>query len=97
MQSLDTFRCSDDKHTLDIFSAMLFDIIYCCNSGSTGCKHRIYDNDKTLIDMCVKLPATEEEFLEVSGVGENKRKKYGRQFLDAIAEFQQEKEEKAEA
>lgn len=45
-------------------------------------------NDKTLIDMCVKLPATEEEFLEVSGVGENKRKKYGRQFLDAIAEFQ---------
>ena len=50
-------------------------------------------NDKTLIDMCVKLPATEEEFLEVSGVGENKRKKYGRQFLDAIAEFQQEKEE----
>ena len=54
-------------------------------------------NDKTLIDMCVKLPATEEEFLEVSGVGENKRKKYGRQFLEAIAEFQQEKEEKAEA
>lgn len=54
-------------------------------------------NDKTLIDMCVKLPATEEEFLEVSGVGENKRKKYGRQFLDAIAEFQQKKEEKAEA
>ena len=54
-------------------------------------------NDKTLIDMCVKLPATEEKFLEVSGVGENKRKKYGRQFLDAIAEFQQEKEEKAEA
>ena len=45
-------------------------------------------NDKTLIDMCVKLPATEEEFLEVSGVGENKRKKYGRQFLEAIAEFQ---------
>ena len=54
-------------------------------------------NDKTLIDMCVKLPATEEKFLEVSGVGENKRKKYGRQFLDAIAEFQQKKEEKAEA
>ena len=50
MQSLDTFRCSDDKHTLDIFSTMLFDIIYCCNSGSTGCKHRIYDNDKTLVN-----------------------------------------------
>ncbi len=44
-------------------------------------------SDKTLIDMCMKLPATEEELLEVSGVGENKRKKYGRQFLEAIAEF----------
>ena len=45
-------------------------------------------NDKTLIDMCVKRPASEEELLEVSGVGENKRKKYGAQFLKAIAEFQ---------
>lgn len=53
-------------------------------------------SDKTLIDMCVKLPATEEEFLEVSGVGENKLKKYGKQFLEAITEFQQEKEEKGE-
>lgn len=48
-------------------------------------------NDKTLIDMCVKLPATEEEFLEVSGVGENKLKKYGKQFLEAITEFRKEK------
>lgn len=49
-------------------------------------------NDKTLIDMCVKLPGNEDEFLEVSGVGENKLKKYGKQFLEAIAEFRKEKQ-----
>ena len=48
-------------------------------------------SDKTLIDMCVKLPGNEDEFLEVSGVGENKLKKYGRQFLEAITEFRKEK------
>ncbi|HBA50725.1 MAG TPA: DNA helicase RecQ [Lachnospiraceae bacterium] len=44
-------------------------------------------NDKTLIDMCVKLPKTAEEFLNVSGVGENKLAKYGQRFLNAIATF----------
>ena len=44
-------------------------------------------NDKTLIDMCVKLPKTAEEFLNVSGVGENKLAKYGQRFLNAIASF----------
>ena len=44
-------------------------------------------NDKTLIDMCVKLPKTAEELLTVSGVGENKLAKYGDRFLKAIASF----------
>ena len=43
-------------------------------------------NDKTLIDMSAKVPASKEEMLEVSGVGENKFKKYGDKFLKAIAE-----------
>ena len=42
-------------------------------------------NDKTLIDMSAKVPASKEEMLEVSGVGENKFKKYGDKFLKAIA------------
>ncbi len=29
-------------------------------------------SDKTLVDMCIKLPFTKEEMLDVSGVGENK-------------------------
>ena len=43
--------------------------------------------DKTLIDMCEKLPQNEEEMLDVSGVGQNKLKKYGKRFLQEIASF----------
>lgn len=46
-------------------------------------------NDKTLIDMCAKLPHNKEQMLHVSGVGENKFNKYGQRFLDEINDFQQ--------
>ncbi|MCM1258556.1 MAG: HRDC domain-containing protein, partial [Roseburia sp.] len=45
-------------------------------------------SDKTLIDMCVKMPKDKREMLAVSGVGENKFKKYGQRFLEAIGEFE---------
>ena len=38
-------------------------------------------SDATLRDMCAKRPATPEEFLEVSGVGEYKLRRYGKEFL----------------
>lgn len=41
-------------------------------------------SDKTLIDMCVKLPFTKEEMLNVTGVGENKYGKYGLRFQEEI-------------
>ncbi len=41
-------------------------------------------SDSTLIDMCSKHPKTNEEMLEVSGVGEFKLQKYGKQFLDVL-------------
>ena len=44
-------------------------------------------NDKTLIDMCVKLPTDKENMLQVSGVGASKMEKYGQRFLDAIRTF----------
>ena len=44
-------------------------------------------SDKTLVDMCVKLPHTREEMLNVNGVGENKFMKYGQRFLDEIESF----------
>lgn len=43
-------------------------------------------SDKTLIDMCVKLPMCREEMLCVSGVGEFKFEKYGERFLECIIE-----------
>ena len=43
--------------------------------------------DSTLLDMCMKLPADEIEFLQVSGVGQIKSERYGKIFLEAIAEF----------
>lgn len=42
-------------------------------------------SDKTLIDMCVKMPKNKEEMLAVSGVGENKFKRYGERFLKEIS------------
>lgn len=44
-------------------------------------------SDKTLIDMCVKLPRDKQGMLAVSGVGENKYRKYGQRFMDAVKEF----------
>ncbi|MDE7418390.1 MAG: DNA helicase RecQ [Lachnospiraceae bacterium] len=44
-------------------------------------------SDKTLIDMCAKVPKNQMEMLAVSGVGENKYRKYGERFLREIASF----------
>ena len=41
----------------------------------------------TLIDMCRLKPKTQEEFIEVSGVGQAKSQRYGEVFLAVIAEF----------
>ncbi|QCJ41436.1 DNA helicase RecQ [Bacillus sp. S3] len=44
-------------------------------------------SDAALKDMCARLPKTSEEFLQVSGVGEHKLKKYGLEFIQAIRAF----------
>lgn len=41
-------------------------------------------SDKTLTHMCILKPASREEMLKVSGVGEFKYEKYGRRFLDCV-------------
>ena len=41
-------------------------------------------SDKTLVDMCIKLPFTKEEMLNVTGVGENKYERYGVRFMQCI-------------
>lgn len=44
-------------------------------------------NDKTLIDMAVRVPSSKQEMLAVSGVGEHKYMKYGERFLAEIEAF----------
>lgn len=44
-------------------------------------------NDKTLIDMCAKMPITKSDMLNVLGVGENKYGKYGERFIAVIKEY----------
>ena len=43
--------------------------------------------------MISKMPVTEEEFLEVNGVGLAKLERYGEPFLEEIRAFQQEQVE----
>jgi len=44
-------------------------------------------SDAALKDMEKRLPETEEEFLQVSGVGQAKSEKYGQRFIPVIKEF----------
>ena len=43
--------------------------------------------DKTLVDMCVRVPMDKKEMLKVTGVGENKFERYGERFLAVIEEY----------
>lgn len=47
-------------------------------------------SDKTLRGLCRQRPATREELLEVSGIGERKADEFGEAFLRAISEFEDE-------
>lgn len=50
----------------------------------------IFQN-RTLEEMCEKLPETEKELLRIFGVGERRLDKYGKEFLSVIREYKQEK------
>lgn len=44
-------------------------------------------SDKTLKEISLRKPSSEESMLEVSGVGQFKLEKYGRRFIEAIIEY----------
>ncbi|MGG3570941.1 DNA helicase RecQ [Bacillus gobiensis] len=44
-------------------------------------------SDVTLRDMCAKLPDNPQDFLNVKGVGEQKRQRYGERFIEEIQTF----------
>lgn len=51
--------------------------------------------DSALLDMCARLPRTDSEFLEVSGVGAVKLERYGADFMNVISEYVYENADKA--
>lgn len=46
--------------------------------------------DASLRDMCARMPETQDEFMDVNGVGMKKLEKYGQVFLDEIAAYKRE-------
>ncbi len=56
-------------------------------ADAAGMPPYIIFSDKTLVEMAAYLPKTEDAFLEISGVGEHKLKKYGKIFLGIIQNF----------
>ncbi len=56
-------------------------------AGEEGLPPYLIFSDKTLVDMCIKVPVSKEEMLRVSGVGENKYKQYGERFMGVIMEY----------
>ena len=47
-------------------------------------------SDRTLVELCQKMPQTEDEMLDISGVGAHKLQKYGEAFLSVIRAFSEE-------
>ena len=53
-------------------------------------------SDQTLKDMCAKMPQSENELLQVKGIGEHKLAKYGSHFLQAVIHFMEQNPDYAE-
>ncbi len=58
-------------------------------ADEAGVPPYIVFSDATLRDMCAKLPSTEDEFLDVSGVGATKLARYGEAFLQELAAWRE--------
>lgn len=84
---------SQKQRTSDVLTSRGFDLFEKLKevrfrlAKKEGMPPYLISTDKTLVDMCVKLPFNKEEMFAVSGVGENKYEKYGEAFLTAIREF----------
>ena len=59
-------------------------------SQEAGVPPFVVFSDKTLRDMASRMPVTEEDFLEVNGVGLAKLERYGEAFMEEIKAYQQE-------
>ncbi len=81
------------KRISDILNSRGLDLFEALRSLRTqiareeGMPPYIIFSDRTLLDMCIKTPLSEEDMLNVNGVGQNKYHKYGERFLQEINGF----------
>jgi ATP-dependent DNA helicase RecQ len=64
-------------------------------ADSIGSPAYIVFSDATLVDMAAKKPITKSQFLEVSGVGQEKFKRFGEAFIKEVFEFVNQNKESA--
>jgi ATP-dependent DNA helicase RecQ len=64
-------------------------------ADAIGSPAYIVFSDATLVDMAAKKPITKSQFLEVSGVGQEKFKRFGEAFIKEIFEFVNQNKESA--
>jgi ATP-dependent DNA helicase RecQ len=64
-------------------------------ADAIGSPAYIVFSDATLVDMAAKKPITKAQFLEVSGVGQEKFKRFGEAFMKEIFEFVNQNKESA--
>lgn len=85
-------RANKNKRSTDVLTRAgyeLFDVLRKLRleiAREEGMPPYIIFSDKTLVDMSAKAPLDRPAMLNVSGVGEVKFDKYGKRFIDAIAE-----------
>ncbi len=79
-----------EKSRTDTAHPQLFDRL-CELRGNLAQKQSVPSyvvfSNATLMDMCARLPQTDSEFLQVSGVGQTKLKKYGDEFIEVISDY----------
>ncbi|MCD4779776.1 MAG: DNA helicase RecQ [Candidatus Omnitrophica bacterium] len=69
------------------YNSTLFDLLRIKRkelADKRGVPPYVIFSDKSLIDMCQRMPRTQNEFAEVFGVGDQKLKKFGDIFLEII-------------
>lgn len=80
--AVDSSFTLDDENLFDKLRELRYTI-----AQEEGIPPYIVFSDKTLRQMCKHRPTRDREMLEISGVGEVKLQRYGREFLQAIKEF----------
>ncbi len=86
----DTRSAKPDKNGVYSIDTELFDILRSVRSEiakSINMPAYIIFTDQTLRDMCLKLPVTNAELLNVSGVGKAKQERYGKYFINAVKRY----------